>query len=692
MDITFYFIATFLIVVVELSFATAMMLEGKRTLTRAFATFLFLHTIWLSAEAVFHETTSGEVANLLIPFLHYFGGVVASVFFYFVVVFSNEIKTIYTFGDSFLQKKRVLVGLVLFDIFLLPLYASGLIVGNAYKTTTIPEFWGWSQGQLWFISPLVFALFFGAGLFRIYSKYVGSNGKVRRNLGIIFWGVLISILPVFIFSVVLPFFFNFFNFSWIGPITTFALSFVLMFAIVEHYETAISAFVTKIIIFASTAILFVNIFIRDVTAKDTFFSPEGVLRAAVFLSFFFVGYVIVSNILRETEQKEKIEKVNKELTLVNAELEEKVKERELKLNVSKKHIEAILQNITMGIIEYSSSFLILQLNEAAERLLGVNKEDVVGKTILGVERSGILSSFSQVIYDGKTSAVSKEDLRGITYNEINVEYPKKRILQISTIPIRKGGSIKISGFVKLLRDITRERDIDREKSNFIAIVAHQLNAPLEAIEWSLEKILSDEKLERPKEMLNRIRSSNENLIQITTDLLNTSRIDNGEFNMKLESSSLENVLIELVNHFKKSAEKKNIALLLENDGEPVPNFLFDAEKIRLAIRNIIHNAIDYTPVKGSVTVTLKGGTPGYAIVTVQDSGIGIPKEEEERLFTKFYRSKKALLMETDRSGLGLYITKYIVDCHQGTIRVDSSDGMGAKVEIKLPLNVKNSQG
>lgn len=687
MDITFYFITTFLVVVIELSFAVVMILDGKRPLTRTLAAFLFLHTVWLSAEAIFHQTTNPELANILIIFFHYFGGIISSAFFYLILVYSNEVKTIYTIGDSLLKKRTALI-LTLFNIVLLPLYASGLIVGNTFLVAT-PELWGWKWGPLWFISPAVFVLFFGAGLFKIYKKYQNSNGKTRRNLSVVFWGILVSMLPVFILSVFLPSFFNFFNFSWVGPLTTLALIFMLMFAVVELYGIVISSMVTKIIIFASTAILFVNIFIRDTaTSGSSFFSPEGVLRAAVFISFFFVGYIIVSNILRETEQKEKIEKVNKELGAVNAELEKKVLERELGLNISKKHIEAILENITLGIIEYSSSFSIIQLNEAAERLLGINKEDVVGKIISGVEQTGILSSFSKVIHDGKTNAVSKEDLRGITYSEINLEYPKRRELQVATIPIRMGSSVKVSGFIKLLRDITRERDIDRDKSNFIAIVAHQLGAPLEAIEWSLGKLLSDKKLERPREMLDRIRYSNENLIQITTDLLNASRIDNGEFTMKFEPYDIGSVLLALINHFKGSAEKKNISLVLQNKGESIPRFLFDPDKIKLAIKNIIHNAIDYTPVNGSVTVTLKGDIPGYAVVTIQDSGIGIPREEAERLFTKFYRSKKALLMETDRSGLGLYITKYIIDCHKGTIRVDSSEGMGANVEIKIPLNTE----
>jgi len=664
-----------------------MILDGKRPLTRTLAAFLFLHTVWLSAEAIFHQTTNPELANILIIFFHYFGGIISSAFFYLILVYSNEVKTIYTIGDSLLKKRTALI-LTLFNIVLLPLYASGLIVGNTFLVAT-PELWGWKWGPLWFISPAVFVLFFGAGLFKIYKKYQNSNGKTRRNLSVVFWGILVSMLPVFILSVFLPSFFNFFNFSWVGPLTTLALIFMLMFAVVELYGIVISSMVTKIIIFASTAILFVNIFIRDTaTSGSSFFSPEGVLRAAVFISFFFVGYIIVSNILRETEQKEKIEKVNKELGAVNAELEKKVLERELGLNISKKHIEAILENITLGIIEYSSSFSIIQLNEAAERLLGINKEDVVGKIISGVEQTGILSSFSKVIHDGKTNAVSKEDLRGITYSEINLEYPKRRELQVATIPIRMGSSVKVSGFIKLLRDITRERDIDRDKSNFIAIVAHQLGAPLEAIEWSLGKLLSDKKLERPREMLDRIRYSNENLIQITTDLLNASRIDNGEFTMKFEPYDIGSVLLALINHFKGSAEKKNISLVLQNKGESIPRFLFDPDKIKLAIKNIIHNAIDYTPVNGSVTVTLKGDIPGYAVVTIQDSGIGIPREEAERLFTKFYRSKKALLMETDRSGLGLYITKYIIDCHKGTIRVDSSEGMGANVEIKIPLNTE----
>ena len=500
--------------------------------------------------------------------------------------------------------------------------------------------------------------------------------------------MILTILPVSIVTVFLPIF-DIFAYSWIGSISSLAWISILAYSMLKLYKMNARATLVEIFILVTSAILFINIFITETEKSTAFISTETVIHTIIFIAFFVIISLLVLNLLKEYKQKKSIKDLNIKLSALNENLEDKVNKRTKELTISKKHIETILENLTIGIVEYDADFTVLRINKTAENLLGTTREKIVGKKITPKEGAH-LRSLAKIMFDWQTEKHTEKSGENIIYNETTIDYPKKKELQIITIPIRSIPYIKIFGFIKLIRDITYERTVERGKSEFISIVAHQLTAPLEATQWAIDTVLVEKTTQKQKELLEKTLSTNNNLSQIITDLLNTARIDGGKFTFDLKKGDIMNVVKKYVKNFSQKADNKKVHLTFINKTPNLPEFLFNPEKIGIVLKNILTNAIDYTPEGGNVSVTLTHSNDGYAIIIIRDTGIGIPKEELERTFTKFYRSKAALLMETDRSGLGLYIAKNIIDKHQGQITLESEEGAGVTVTIRLPIHVEEA--
>jgi len=181
-----------------------------------------------------------------------------------------------------------------------------------------------------------------------------------------------------------------------------------------------------------------------------------------------------------------------------------VKDKTKKLQQSKIHIETIIENLTIGLIEYTGNFTLVRINKTAERLLGVNREDVVSHRITpeDIKRKS-LRSLVEVSYPALSKTAEKLD-KEVTgsdndIHEINIKHPLEKELQVTTIPIVNPSTGESKGFIKIIRDITREKIISKSKSEFISIAAHQLRTPLSAIKWALRLLIDGDMgaLDRP---------------------------------------------------------------------------------------------------------------------------------------------------------------------------------------------------
>ncbi len=235
--------------------------------------------------------------------------------------------------------------------------------------------------------------------------------------------------------------------------------------------------------------------------------------------------------------------------------------------------------------------------------------------------------------------------------------------------------------------IQREQETSHMKSEFLGLAAHQLRTPLSAMKWALNTALSAE--EYPvkgelRDLLGKSYASNERMITLVNSVLDVVQIEEGKFDYAFKRGHVTEVLLSVWRDVKILGQQKGLTMVLQKPFGSIPEISFDQEKLGMAIRNVLENAIQYTPAGGTVELSVER-MPTTLEVKVQDSGIGIPKAELPRLFTKFFRGRNAIKVQTDGNGLGLYIAKNIVERHGGKIMVQSNEGKGSVFSISLPI-------
>lgn len=234
------------------------------------------------------------------------------------------------------------------------------------------------------------------------------------------------------------------------------------------------------------------------------------------------------------------------------------------------------------------------------------------------------------------------------------------------------------------------RELDQLKSDFVSVAAHQLRTPLSGLNWVLKLFLDGDlgpTTEYQKKMLDRGLEANQKMIQLVNDLLNVSRIENGKFGYKFEKGDFTKLLNSLVSNVELAAKEHNIEVRPEHRGEPLPEFIFDMEKLTMAIQNIVDNAIKYTLPGGRVTISTERAGD-YAEIKIKDTGVGIPKAETAKLFSKFFRASNVIHLQTDGSGLGLFISKNIISRHGGQVWVESEEGKGTTITVDIPVKAE----
>jgi len=247
---------------------------------------------------------------------------------------------------------------------------------------------------------------------------------------------------------------------------------------------------------------------------------------------------------------------------------------------------------------------------------------------------------------------------------------------------------EVLGVVTVLRDISMLKAIERMKSDFVAMVSHELRAPLTSVEQQLSVVLAGiigEVNERQKEMLGRAKERTHALLTLINDLLDLSKIEAGFVVQQKEPTQITELLEKVIELLKYEAERKNISLQL-SCSEELPQVMADRGNMEEVFINLVSNGIKYTSEGGSVSLyaRIEGS---HLCVEVVDTGIGIAAEDLPRIFDKFYRVKNTQTRKITGTGLGLPIVKGIVEAHLGSIDVESQPGIGSKFRVYLPLEV-----
>ena len=233
----------------------------------------------------------------------------------------------------------------------------------------------------------------------------------------------------------------------------------------------------------------------------------------------------------------------------------------------------------------------------------------------------------------------------------------------------------------------RLRELDSIKSEFVSVAAHQLRTPLTGIKWTLNALLNEEVGtldEKQKKFISDGLVSTYRLIELINDLLDTARLEEGKFGFSFKVQALTPILEQTVKNYEVIAKEKGIEFTLKLPEAELPFLKLDTEKIGIVFDNLIDNAIKYTIPGGKVAVQVSIDKK-YVVIEVGDTGIGIPKAQFHRMFTKFFRAVNAQLAETSGTGLGLYVSYNIVKRHKGTLSFESREGEGSTFILSLPL-------
>lgn len=383
---------------------------------------------------------------------------------------------------------------------------------------------------------------------------------------------------------------------------------------------------------------------------------------------------------RVSDVSGKYERILQEKDVAIQEVDKKFK----KTLTEKKQTESVVRSIAEGLVVLNSKGEVMMMNPAAEKLLDVSKEKQIGKHIPENLKK------EQLISLAKERAGAGEKV--IEVNAQNEE--TKKVLRSSTAVIEDENGQTI-GMVSVLSDITKQKELDRMKDNFVSSVTHELRTPIVAIRNSVALLLekSAGPLNDNQEKFLRIADRNlHRLNLLINDLLDISKLEAGKMDLHPIMSSLGKVVAETCETLNSWASAKDIALRKKvQDG--LPDTYFDPNRITQVLTNLIGNAIKFTPKQGFISTEVYVDKDKESIhVAVSDNGIGISKEDQAKLFNKFQQVGSGERASTDigGTGLGLAICKELIELHNGVIWVESDAGKGAKFLFKLPIKQEAS--
>ena len=346
------------------------------------------------------------------------------------------------------------------------------------------------------------------------------------------------------------------------------------------------------------------------------------------------------------------------------------------LEQESKRLHSILSYMTDGVLATNRRGKITMINDMAKKQLGVQKEDVLNKSILELLKIEDEYDLRDLITQVPELMIDSQDANG-EYLSLRVRFALVR---------RESGFI--SGLVAVLHDTTEQEKEERERRLFVSNVSHELRTPLTSVKSYLEA-LDEGALSEPvaPDFIKVSLDETNRMMRMVTDLLHLSRIDNATSHLDVELINFTAFITFILNRFDQirgQDEEKKYELVRDY---PITSVWIeiDTDKMTQVIDNILNNAIKYSPDGGKITVTMKT-TDDQMILSISDQGLGIPKQDLPRIFDRFYRVDRARSRAQGGTGLGLSIAKEIIKQHNGFIWAKSIYGKGSTFTIVLPYD------
>ena len=375
-------------------------------------------------------------------------------------------------------------------------------------------------------------------------------------------------------------------------------------------------------------------------------------------------------------------------------LEKKVRDRTQDLEEVKAKDEAILTSIGDAVMACDKDGRVMLFNSAASALTGFSIKEVIGqhyRLSLNFAKEGEEKSGNDFIAETiKTGQGKKMENHIILITKDGRKVP----VADSAAPI-KNAQGEIIGCVLVFRDMTKDREIDKAKTEFVSLASHQLRTPLGIMKWYLEVLQKEDYLQKApqqtKEYFDEVFKNNERVLSLVRDLLSVSRIEQGRVKNAPKQVNILEIVTDTVTQMQILAKSKKVTLHLTLKAQKLPSMYLDPLRFHEVIENLVTNAIEYTQALGKVEVTVDEHNDTVT-VSIQDTGMGISAEDKSKLFDKFFRSQEAVTSNPEGSGLGLYVVKSYVEQWGGKISVESVEGKGSTFTVSLPIAGNNEKG
>ncbi len=345
--------------------------------------------------------------------------------------------------------------------------------------------------------------------------------------------------------------------------------------------------------------------------------------------------------------------------------------------------KAVVENSSNGVLIFEEDGETVTLsNVALSEMTGLTKGQFTVTDFCTVfqDTADLRSSISAVLKDGRRLRLPNISLRD-------------RDFDILLTPIFDFHEDIVGGAI-IMNDITHFIEIDRMKSEFVSIASHQLRTPLTTINWYVEMLLSGDLGPLDKQQhdyLEEVHDGSLRMVSLVNDLLNVSRLESGRLKVDPQLIDLADLIRSIIKETGPLAEPKGIALKFDEPSPPLPKILLDKTLVRQVVHNLITNAIRYTPkqAKSAVEVRLytkQEGADKSVVISVRDHGIGIPEDQKDNIFEKFFRADNAVQAVSSGSGLGLYMAKMVMDASGGKISFQSKQDEGTTFLVEIPIS------
>ncbi|MDF2945468.1 MAG: phoR [Bacillales bacterium] len=344
--------------------------------------------------------------------------------------------------------------------------------------------------------------------------------------------------------------------------------------------------------------------------------------------------------------------------------------------IQNERLSTLIDNMGSGLVLIDERGYIRLVNKSIEKLLKVEREELLDNLYYKVINYRPILSLIEEIFI--TEVHVKRQIK-IELNNL------KRYFQIKAAPISNMNN-EWKGIVLVFHDITELKNLEQMRKDFVANVSHELRTPITSIKGFTETILDGaiEDRELTKKFLHIIDKESHRMETLINDLLDLSQIERVDFKLNVEKVNLSEVIQEIITLLLAKAESRNVNIIYEFDDKPI--IQGDEHRLKQVLINLISNAISYNKEQGDVKIKLTSNDQD-AIITIQDTGIGIDKAELNRIFERFYRVDKDRSRVTGGTGLGLAIVKHLMEAHQGELEVDSELGVGTTFTLKFKLIV-----